>query len=613
MESYVAAYQEAYEHQYNDSFLNGEYDFPISHYAILAMKEFEAIENIKITDIRHVVDQDEINYTYHKSNINFKKKNLESLVIPEKKYVLNNLFSELIFTIEITTNLNRKVIEKRLLIPEEDDEGQFLINSKRSKAIAQIVDANTYSQRGKITMKSRMPMICYRIKNRCIANYQGEELPANSYSYALDIKVRKNSTKKRTKFINPLMLFSAKMGLTKSIEFFGYSDIIKIVDKIKNTTFYDYYPIDELYVRVPRMALEEERVRNFICMIQYLYAKDFPITMENMNDTHYWICRIGLIGSIKDKNLNIFEGKGITTLYMIERLMDNITKNHSLRLPEIYKYNVYYVLRWMVENFEVLKAKSNMNLENKRIRKNEAIVQSSLGKKISLNINKLIENKNKSRLNDMESLCELFNFNSDIIMSGMRCLNDIVKSDDIVNDMTFLMDIAFTFKGYQSMGEKSGKRIANKYKDIDKSFMGRIDPNSTSNSDPGMSGHFTPFLQLYDRFFFSPNEDPHEGHYEAEKINFMYSHSIDPETGEVLTEALSMEGGIRFESFEKYMEWANKNDSFIDDLKYLPIVIVEKEVDNNKDDGIKALDYEMKVDGDNYTISEVNEEEEKNE
>ena len=60
MKSYVVGYQEAFESKYNDEFLSGEYDYPISHYAILAMKEFEVIENVKITDIQEIKDQDEI-------------------------------------------------------------------------------------------------------------------------------------------------------------------------------------------------------------------------------------------------------------------------------------------------------------------------------------------------------------------------------------------------------------------------------------------------------------------------------------------------------------------------------------------------------------------------
>ena len=59
-------------------------------------------------------------------------------------------------------------------------------------------------------------------------------------------------------------------------------------------------------------------------------------------------------------------------------------------------------------------------MENKRIRKNEVLVSSTLGRKIAENIHKLIERKSKSKMNTMDTLLELFNFNSDIILTGMR-------------------------------------------------------------------------------------------------------------------------------------------------------------------------------------------------
>ena len=88
-------------------------------------------------------------------------------------------------------------------------------------------------------------------------------------------------------------------------------------------------------------------------------------------------------------------------------------------------------------SFDELRTKSNIDMANKRIRKNEYIVNSSLGKKINENINRLIEKRGKSRLNSMDTLLELFNFGSDIIISGMRNLNDLIKTDDIVNDNDF--------------------------------------------------------------------------------------------------------------------------------------------------------------------------------
>ena len=79
---------------------------------------------------------------------------------------------------------------------------------------------------------------------------------------------------------------------------------------------------------------------------------------------------------------------------------------------------------------------------------------SSLGKKINENINKLIEKKSKSKLNTMDTLLELFNFGSDIIINGMRNIGDLVKSDELVNDMTMLQDLYFSAKGPNLIPER---------------------------------------------------------------------------------------------------------------------------------------------------------------
>lgn len=93
---------------------------------------------------------------------------------------------------------------------------------------------------------------------------------------------------------------------------------------------------------------------------------------------------------------------------MIERLLDNVTIL-NLRLPDIYKENIYMLLYWIITNFDQLRTRNNIDMNNKRIRKNEYIVLSSLGKKIAENINKLIEKKSKSKSNTMDTLLEMFN------------------------------------------------------------------------------------------------------------------------------------------------------------------------------------------------------------
>ena len=181
--------------------------------------------------------------------------------------------------------------------------------------------------------------------------------------------------------------------------------------------------------------------------------KEFKIDMNYLEDRKYWICRIGMVGAAKNKNLDSFLEKGTTNILMIERLLNSVTKK-SLRLPEYYKQNIYYLLYWLITNFDDLRKYSNTDMRSKRIRKNEYIVNSSLGKKLSENVNKLIERKSRSKLNNMDTLLEIFNFGSDIVVAGMRNLNDLIKTDDIVNDMDFIQSLSFSNKGPNSLGRK---------------------------------------------------------------------------------------------------------------------------------------------------------------
>lgn len=560
MLNYIALYPNQYEDMMNPDIILGAQDTPIEDFIIMAMQEFEAIDNIKIEDIKIVRDQDDIDINRHTININYKKNNIDEISIPKYKYIADSRYGEIIFTIRVTTNLNERVIEKRILYPIEYN-GFYYNNGKRMKAIWQLVDGSTYAQRGKNTLKSRMPIIIYQNRKRVITDINDMSYIACSYSYALNSKSKKPGAKVKVKFINPIMIYSAKMGYTNTIDFFGMKDIVWLVPKVKNDEdeFY-YFPLDDIFIKVRKHHFEKyELVRSFVCMTYNLHSADFPVTIKNMDDKEYWICRIGTVGAAKNKNLSTFREKGITTVFMIERLLDATTIK-NLRLPMYYKHNIYYLIYWMMISFDELRTKSNIDMANKRIRKNEYIVNSSLGKKINENINRLIEKRGKSRLNSMDTLLELFNFGSDIIISGMRNLNDLIKTDDIVNDNDFILDIAFSSKGPQSLGDGNNKKIATKYRYLHPSMAGILDLNTSSNSDIGLSGSFTPFAKLYDKYYFTPEREPCQARYRFEK-------ELDNEGFRKLNAS----------SFEDYIKKLEKHDKFEDLLKYEPIRIVEKE------------------------------------
>lgn len=584
---YIHDFENPMEQKVNFEFLKSENDIPISDLVVMAMKEFEAIENITISGYEIILDTDKVDVNEHSVNINYKRKG-GMPDIPKFKYPATNRVGEIRFTIDIDTNKSHRTITKKILIPIEY-EGFYTLNNKKWKTLWQLVDASTYSQKGKITMKSRMPIIVYKSKKRPLLDINGELMQFSTYSYALNRKSRFGSKSKsaKVKFISPIMIFASKIGLKNTIAYFGLQDVIRIIpadpeffgenqDKYDHER-YRYFELNDIMLQVDRYLIDTVPfVGNFTAMIAGCMSTDFPMTMETVEDRIYWTCRVGSIGSAHSKNLETFMEKGKTTMHMIERLLDTITQV-NLRLPECYKKNIYSILRWMIMDFDSLKSRNNMDLANKRIRKNEYIVMSSLGKKINENINKLIEKKSKSKLNTMDTLLELFNFGSDIIINGMRNIGDLVKSDELVNDMTMLQDLCFSAKGPNSLGEQSSKIISQKYRNIHPSYLGRIDLNVSSNSDVGMSGAFTPFIQIFDNFYFNPKPEPCDAGY---KIHQEIAEYYNSET----CQAKGFPVEISFNSLDDYLKFINEYDSSVmfDGLKYAEIKIVEKEDPSDK-------------------------------
>lgn len=567
MLNYIGMYPNKYEKDYNMDFIRGVQEKSIVDYIITDMQELAVIENIDLLEYEVVENQDEVDINNHLININYKKKDLDSIQIPKYKYILKSNVGEVKFKFRVHTNLHEKIIVKRILFPIEDIDGTFLNNGKKQRAIWQLVDKSTYSQRGKTAAKSRMPITVYKNKKRITQDIHGDEFVLSSYSYASVLSSKRRGAKKvRTKFINPLIIYIAKMGYRKTKRFFGMEGIVEIQrdytddDKASNYIF----PLNDLFILVDRYLFDKyDMIRSYVCMLVNIASKDFPVTLSNLEDREYWICRIGLIGSVKNKNLFSFKEKGTTSIYMFERLLKEVTKD-ILLLPDIYKSNSYYLLYWMIINYESNHEKNNLDMKNKRVRKNEYIVESSLGKKISENINKLIERKSKSRLNTMDTLLELFNFPSDIIVSNMRNLNDLIKSDDLCNDMNFISDLSYSSKGPESLGEDNSNIIAAKYRDLDPSMVGVIDLFNTSNSDCGTSGSFVPYVETYRNQFFTSEMEDYSGRYLFDKA---------------LVEEEGMKLNVDVSSLDAYIDDITKKAEFEKDLKYEPIEIIEKEED----------------------------------
>lgn len=596
MKDYIHLYEHPSTKEYNEEFIRSENDYTLEELVVACMKEYEAIENITLDSWEHITDIDEINMNEHRINWNNKKKKHDE-VIPNFKYIYEDACTEMRFYFTIRTNLNEQKICKKILLPKQID-GFFNVNNKRAKPIWQLLEASVYTQRGRITLKSRMPLALYKMPNRPMTDINNAPFLFKQYSCLMTSTSKKRRTakvgsKQKGKYINPMLLLSAKIGIFDAILFFGVRDAITIVQEVKESKMdkYYYFKLDEVFVKVSKELFDNnEFVQSIAGLIYHLSNKDNPVTWETIFDKDYWICRLGLVGSItKGKNLTAFKEKGKTTLLMFEKHYKEMT-SRSLRLPECYKENVYEVLRWMMTDYDKLKAKDNIDINNKRIRKNEYIVDSTLGRKISEMIINLIGKLSDSRQNDMNSLLELFNYSSCIILNGMRNLSDLIKSDDVVNDNTMLIDLAYSTKGPEALGEKSSKNVVLRMRDIHPSFVGVIDLNCTSNSDIGMSGSFTPFVKIYDRFYFTPDWEPSSALYENNKNirNWVDSNGeavytdeevvpVDINTGEVveIDESAKWTSILPTDDREHFDEALTDYNKLFD-IRPEPIKIVEK-------------------------------------
>ena len=577
----IHMYPNPEEENFNVDFLTSANDISIEDLVVMNMMEFEVIENITILGYYLETDPEKIDLNEHTININYKRKS-DKLDIPKFKFINPDRIAEMVFTIQVKTNMNEKVITKKILIPVEYD-GFYYIGNKKWKVEWQLCDASTYNQRGKITLKSRMPFIIYQSKHRPIMDMDGTIHDVRTYSYALNSKSRFGASKPKVKYINPMMIYAAKMGLEQAIIYMCAGPDIEILPKSlaeykefdRKDEFY-YFNIDEVVFRVDQYMMDTNKhIASVVGMLKSMESSEFPVSyalLSNFEDEKvYWRCRIGYVGAAKSKNLMSFLEKGNTTIKMFERLLDSVTQL-NLRLEDPYKEDIYTLMRWMIFEFDTLKTRNNMDLNNKRIRKNEHIVQPTLGKKIAENIIKILERAGKSNMNVIDTLLEGFNFPSDIIISGMKSNGYLVKSDDLVNDFTSLSDLYYSCKGPNSLGENSSKMISQKYRNIHPSFMGRIDINVSSNSDVGMSGAFTPFVKLYDKFYFTPQREPdHEMFHLRQEQKEHYS-----EIG--YDKMITPEEDINFDIYEEYLEFLRHKEK-PERLKPEVIQIVEKVTD----------------------------------
>jgi hypothetical protein len=282
------------------------------------------------------------------------------------------------------------------------------------------------------------------------------------------------------------------------MQFLGISNSIFLSEEDINNPddFYTFQPRKNVnvFINVPKMLFD----KNFLIqhMVNTLHDNvNKEIEFNDMFSREYWVTCLG-------SRFNAGYEKGLSVLRSLEYVYD-INTREQIHLPWEYKKDVYCILRWMVWEYNNLKLKNNLNILTKKLRCAEYIA-SIYAAKLAKGIYRLNELGKRAELG---SIRQVVATNPMFLVTQMtRC--QLINFRNIVTDMDSTLALKFTYKGIAGIGENGGNAIPEIYKLLDISNMGILDPDSSSPTDPGVSGSIVPLLKIYGDGYFSEFQEP---------------------------------------------------------------------------------------------------------
>ena len=381
-----------------------------------------------------------------------------------------------------------------IMIPRIINKYYMKINGNLYSTIYQIVDASTYNNRTSnnikknqvVTFKSIFMPVIVSAKKANLIDINKQTVECTHYTGTIFSK-----TVPVFKYI-----LGAK-GLISTMKFFNISGIY-FLDRVP--TEYDpekYYIFNSkrIYIVVPKVLMENDVIQSFVYAVYHSITKQ--ATLQSLLQQNFWYESLS-----KEFIQNAFIDKAISVLDSLEHIYDISTKE-SLHLPEEDKADIYCILKWMITNFNKLYMKDNLDVAIKRIRF-EDYIAAIYAVKLSPGIYRISDLGQKA---DIRALKRAVNIRPNYLLTAITN-QKFINYRNMVNDLDSIIAIKYTYKGISGIGEKTNQ-VSQIYRNVDISHIGRIDPDTSSNSDPGLTGSLCPLTKLYDNSF-EPYEEPNE-------------------------------------------------------------------------------------------------------
>ena len=492
MKEYLHLYN-ASEEGLNKELMTRQNDKPLVEYLVNICKSLEIINNIEFLGYEYEEDESKIDI----SSYIIAKKRKQDKEDYSYKLLQDTRYGELTVSFRLTCKDGyENNFTKSILVPKADKDGYFTIRGKKYFLLYQLVDRSTYTTQTELTLKSLMPVTLSRHMLE-FEDTKGDTYAAPAYVIKL---FKKN--------IDIFNIYFAKMGVSQTLRYFSTNTIITLKEDLNDIDEdeYLYFKINSsLYVEVVKELFKKYvYVRSIVFML--ITTCNNRVKLSSIDHRNIWIEKLGSLTTTSQ--YKTFE-KGQTLLMFFERMVD-ITTMEILQLHDDNKKSVFSIVRWMIQSYGDLRKKSNLDLENKRLRLNEYIA-SILNAEFSKRINRIIKDSKTS----LAEIKNLFKFPGDLLVQNLHA-SGLLRYDDAVNDSDFFTKLKYTIKGPNSVGGKNERNIEMSLRGIHSSHLGRLDINVCGNSDPGTSGVVTPYCKDIYGLQFSNEYEPEDFRYELE-------------------------------------------------------------------------------------------------
>ena len=524
-EQFIREFNETHREEFNQELFDRNDDDIIREIekVILSCQRHRAFR-IKVINFSVVDDYNEINRLmreYETLNSNRKKS-------PENKYDfiqlkdtdMRLLIVDYFIEVYNTTKPGErsKILRVYIQIPRLKDKYYFRIGGNMDLSMLQVIEStynNSYANNSIVGMVAYKTMfMASRIFRFNIENSKKKQLRMIDLNGEI-MKGIYFSSIIFNKSVHVMKYLLARFGVYETMKRLKcqYIEIVPFTEDIK-----DFYKMEQFYI-IPKNKLA-------LIVPRYIYDND-PVTqslvytifsdidqetdMNNIFTKEYWLIRLGR--AFGSKLINTPD-KGYSILESLESICDASSMEH-LRLPEEDKIDIYDIIVWLVREFSELRIKDNLDIGMKRIRWAEYFA-CIYAYKLIKGIYRISDKGNKITLQSIE---KSINIAPDYLIR-LISRDKLTSSVSMANDMDSVAALKYTYKGVSGLGEDDTS-IPMGYRQVHDSHIGRVDLDSSSNSDPGMTGTVCPISDIHNGAF-SDEPEPNEWREKIEELHSNY-------------------------------------------------------------------------------------------